>query len=136
MSLTPVLTKRFGTDQPWKIENYERLDGYAGLRNYHAAMLDINGELISRWDASIGHHAVDVSDDLQKLAMDTVALAGFGARFESFAHDGLAPIPQSFTAAIGALPCAPSGEGDKNMAEEASWSSEPRAPGNTLSPDC
>ncbi|MCW2656241.1 MAG: NADH-ubiquinone oxidoreductase chain [Jatrophihabitans sp.] len=32
MSLTPVLTKRFGTAQPWKIENYERLDGYAGLR--------------------------------------------------------------------------------------------------------
>ena len=30
--LTPVLTKRFGTDQPWKIDNYERLDGYAGLR--------------------------------------------------------------------------------------------------------
>ncbi|MEO8749728.1 MAG: NADH-quinone oxidoreductase subunit NuoF [Allobranchiibius sp.] len=32
MSLTPVLTKRFGADQPWKIENYERLDGYIGLR--------------------------------------------------------------------------------------------------------
>ena len=32
MTLTPVLTKRFGTDQPWKIDNYERLDGYAGLR--------------------------------------------------------------------------------------------------------
>jgi NADH-quinone oxidoreductase subunit F len=32
VSLTPVLTKRFGTDQPWKIGNYERLDGYAGLR--------------------------------------------------------------------------------------------------------
>ncbi|MEO8888546.1 MAG: NADH-quinone oxidoreductase subunit NuoF [Jatrophihabitantaceae bacterium] len=32
MSLSPVLTKRFGTDQPWKIENYERLDGYAGLK--------------------------------------------------------------------------------------------------------
>ena len=31
-TLTPVLTKRFGTDQPWKIANYERLDGYAGLR--------------------------------------------------------------------------------------------------------
>jgi NADH-quinone oxidoreductase subunit F len=26
------LTKRFGTDQPWKIENYERLDGYQALR--------------------------------------------------------------------------------------------------------
>jgi len=32
MTLTPVLTKRFGTDQPWKIDNYERLDGYTGLR--------------------------------------------------------------------------------------------------------
>jgi NADH-quinone oxidoreductase subunit F len=32
MSLTPVLTKRYGTSQPWLIDNYERLDGYAGLR--------------------------------------------------------------------------------------------------------
>ena len=32
MPLSPVLTKRFGTDQPWKIANYERLDGYAGLK--------------------------------------------------------------------------------------------------------
>ena len=31
-TLTPVLTKRFGTHQPWKIENYERLDGYTALR--------------------------------------------------------------------------------------------------------
>jgi NADH-quinone oxidoreductase subunit F len=32
MSLTPVLTKRFGTNQPWKLDNYEALDGYTGLR--------------------------------------------------------------------------------------------------------
>ncbi len=32
MGLSPVLTKRFGTDRPWLIDNYERLDGYAGLR--------------------------------------------------------------------------------------------------------
>src|SRR5919197_3579717 len=32
MTLTPVLTKRFGTNQPWKIDNYEALDGYTGLR--------------------------------------------------------------------------------------------------------
>jgi len=30
--LTPILTKRWGTNQPWLIENYEKLDGYAGLR--------------------------------------------------------------------------------------------------------
>ncbi|MEB4210100.1 cytochrome P450 [Mycobacterium sp. 94-17] len=78
---------------------------YAGLRNYHAAMLDINCAMLDRWDAiaSAGAGAVDVSNDLQKLAMDTVALAGFGSRFESFECPGLAPIPQSFTTALGEL---------------------------------
>ncbi len=32
MPLTPVLTKRFGANQPWKIANYEALDGYTALR--------------------------------------------------------------------------------------------------------
>ena len=32
MPLTPVLTKRFGLEQPWKIANYEASEGYAGLR--------------------------------------------------------------------------------------------------------
>jgi cytochrome P450 / NADPH-cytochrome P450 reductase len=73
---------------------------YAGLRNYHSAMLDINNSLVSRWDASAGKQPVDVSTDLQKLAMDTVGLAGFGARFNSYDFDGLAPIPASFTAAL------------------------------------
>ncbi|MEE2851930.1 MAG: cytochrome P450 [Actinomycetota bacterium] len=76
---------------------------YAGLRAYHAAMLDINCTMIDRWDASAGVGPVDVSADLQKLAMDTVALAGFGSRFESFDCPGLAPIPQSFTTALGEL---------------------------------
>src|SRR5215470_16639956 len=64
---------------------------YAGLRAYHAAMLDINCKMIGRWDASAGVGPVDVSNDLQKLAMDTVALAGFGSRFDSFGYAGLAP---------------------------------------------
>ena len=73
---------------------------YAGLRNYHDAMLDINRQLTDRWDARVGERPVDVSGDLQKLAMDTVGLAGFGARFDSYAYDGLAPIPQAFTSAL------------------------------------
>jgi NADH-quinone oxidoreductase subunit F len=44
MSLTPVLTKRFGTDRPWLIDNYERLDGYAALRRAFSMQPD---ELIS-----------------------------------------------------------------------------------------
>ncbi len=61
------------------------------------------GQLVARWDASVGKQPVDVSGDLQKLAMDTVGLAGFGARFDSYDHDGLAPMPQSFTDAFGEL---------------------------------
>lgn len=76
---------------------------YAGLRNYHGAMLDIGDQLVARWDACAADRTVDASTDLQKLAMDTVALAGFGARFDSFTHDGLAPVPRSFTAALGEL---------------------------------
>ncbi|CAN5657087.1 cytochrome P450 [soil metagenome] len=76
---------------------------YAGLRNYHGAMLDIGTQLAERWDACVEQRPVDASTDLQKLAMDTVALAGFGARFDSFNYDGLAPIPRSFTAAFGEL---------------------------------
>lgn len=76
---------------------------YAGLRAYHGAMLNINAQLIDRWDASAGVGPVDVSTDLQKLAMDTVALAGFGSHFDSFNCPGLAAIPQSFTTALGQL---------------------------------
>ncbi|MGX7681159.1 NADH-quinone oxidoreductase subunit NuoF [Jatrophihabitans sp. DSM 45814] len=32
MPLTPVLTKRFGTNAPWLIDNYLGLDGYTGLK--------------------------------------------------------------------------------------------------------
>ena len=32
MPLTPVLTKRFGTDRPWLIDNYEAAEGYMALR--------------------------------------------------------------------------------------------------------
>ncbi|MCW2538710.1 MAG: nqo3 [Frankiales bacterium] len=36
MPLTPVLTKRFGTNAPWLIDNYEALDGYVALRKAFA----------------------------------------------------------------------------------------------------
>src|SRR6195952_2349778 len=44
MTLTPVLTKRFGTEAPWRLDNYEKLEGYAGLRKALAMQPD---EIIS-----------------------------------------------------------------------------------------
>ena len=73
---------------------------FSGLHSYQPAMLDINRQLIERWDAAVGNRAVDVAGDLAKLAMDTVGLAGFGARFDSYQHDGVAEVPASFAAAL------------------------------------
>ena len=96
-----LFTSYFG-EPNWQRAHDVLLPGfsYAGLRSYHAAMLEINGQLVDWWDARAGRQPVDVSTDLQKLAMDTVALAGFGARFNSFDVEGMAPIPASFTAAL------------------------------------
>lgn len=73
---------------------------FSGLHSYHPAMLDILGQLIGQWDGAVGDRAVDVAGDLAKLAMDTVGLAGFGARFDSYQHDGLADIPAAFAATL------------------------------------
>jgi cytochrome P450/NADPH-cytochrome P450 reductase len=86
---------------------------FSGLRSYHPAMLDINRQLLAQWDDAAGRRAVDVAGDLAKLAMDTVGLAGFGARFDSYHHDGLADIPASFAAALDQI-LAPGG-GDRTL---------------------
>lgn len=94
---------------------------YAGLRNYHGAMLDIGNQLVARWDGAAGQRPVDASADLQKLAMDTVALAGFGARFDSFDYPGLAPVPQSFTAAFSELGKGEPGKPTAEFAKELAY---------------
>ncbi len=94
---------------------------YAGLRNYHGAMLDIGSQLLARWDGAAGQRPVDASADLQKLAMDTVALAGFGAHFDSFDYPGLAPVPQSFTAAFGELGKGEPGKPTAEFAKELTY---------------
>lgn len=80
---------------------------FSGLRSYHPAMLDINRQLIAQWDAAVGKRVVDVAGDLAKLAMDTVGLAGFGARFDSFQNAGLAEIPATFAAVLGQVLAGP-----------------------------
>lgn len=91
---------------------------FSGLRNYHPAMLDINRQLLARWDQSAGEQLVDVAEDLGKLAMDTVGLAGFGTRFDSYQHDGLAAIPASFAAALQQLLAPGGGNQDLFRAEQ------------------
>lgn len=91
---------------------------YSGLRNYHPAMLDINRQLLARWDASTDGPLVDVAEDLAKLAMDTVGLAGFGTRFDSYQREGLAPVPLSFALALQQMLAPGGGDQDLFTAEQ------------------
>lgn len=63
-------------------------------RAYFDAMLDVAGQLVAKWEASEGA-PIEVADDMTRLTLDTIALCGFGYRFESFAHAQLHPFLQA-----------------------------------------
>ncbi|WP_370422909.1 bifunctional cytochrome P450/NADPH--P450 reductase [Streptomyces sp. QH1-20] len=58
------------------------------MRAYHPAMLRVARRLISSWDARLGSGTpVDVPEDMTRMTLDTIGLAGFGYDFESFARE-------------------------------------------------
>jgi cytochrome P450/NADPH-cytochrome P450 reductase len=63
-------------------------------RAYFDAMLDVADQLVAKWEAS-GGEPIEVSEDMTRLTLDTIALCGFGYRFESFASAELHPFLQA-----------------------------------------
>ncbi|MET9359735.1 cytochrome P450 [Streptomyces sp. NPDC006632] len=55
------------------------------MRTYHPAMLRVARRVMESWDrrAALGS-AVDVADDMTRMTLDTIGLAGFGFDFDSF----------------------------------------------------
>src|SRR5688572_15848137 len=54
------------------------------MRDYMPKMLDIADQLIDRWARLNPGEDVDVPADMTRLTLDTIALCGFGYRFNSF----------------------------------------------------
>jgi cytochrome P450 len=70
------------------------------MRTYHPAMLDVAGQLVKHWDSHVDGPPVDVTPDMTKLTLETIARTGFGYGFDSFGRDQ----PHPFVAAmVGAL---------------------------------
>jgi cytochrome P450 len=70
------------------------------MRMYHPAMLDVAGQLTDRWDSLVDGTLVDVTPDMTKLTLETIARTCFGYGFGSFERDR----PHPFVAAmVGAL---------------------------------
>ncbi|MEV6317012.1 cytochrome P450 [Streptomyces sp. NPDC051776] len=63
------------------------------MRAYHPVMLRVARRLIASWDtAAASGRPVDVPDDMTRMTLDTIGLAGFGYDFGSFARSEAHPF--------------------------------------------
>ena len=66
--------------------------GPIAIRNLFPQMLDIAEQMVLKFER-VGEEAVfDVSEEMTKLTLDTIALCGFNFRFNSFYSDDLHPF--------------------------------------------
>ncbi|WP_440555735.1 cytochrome P450 [Streptomyces sp. SCPE 10] len=66
------------------------------MRTYHPVMLRVARRLIDSWDrAAHAGRPVDVADDMTRMTLDTIGLAGFGYDFGSFGRERPHPFVES-----------------------------------------
>ncbi|MFI9848410.1 bifunctional cytochrome P450/NADPH--P450 reductase [Nonomuraea sp. NPDC051941] len=69
------------------------------MKGYFGQMLEIAQHLVGKWEGKQGH-PVKVTDDYTRLTLDTIALSGFGYRFDSFGAEELHPFLQALLEAL------------------------------------
>jgi cytochrome P450 / NADPH-cytochrome P450 reductase len=65
------------------------------MRDYMPAMIDIADQLMDKWDRLNPGEEIDVPADMTRLTLDTIALCGFGYRFNSFYRETPHPFVQA-----------------------------------------
>jgi cytochrome P450 / NADPH-cytochrome P450 reductase len=78
------------TDDPlWKRAHNILMAPFSmqAMRDYMPMMLDIADQLMDKWARLNPNEEVDVPADMTRLTLDTIALCGFGYRFNSFYRD-------------------------------------------------
>lgn len=87
------------TDNPlWRRAHNILLPSFSqqGLRDYHPMMVDIAEQMMGKWSRLNPGETVDVAQDMTRLTLDTIALCGFGYRFNSFSRE----VPHPFVGAM------------------------------------
>jgi cytochrome P450 / NADPH-cytochrome P450 reductase len=87
------------TDDPlWRRAHNILLSPFSlrSMQDYMPMMLDIADQLMEKWERLNPEEEVDVPADMTRLTLDTIALCGFGYRFNSFYRD----TPHPFVAAM------------------------------------
>ena len=87
------------TDDPlWRMAHNILMAPFSqsSMRGYLPRMVDIAGQLMDKWSRLNPDDEVDVPADMTALTLDTIALCGFGYRFNSLYRD----TPHPFVAAM------------------------------------
>jgi cytochrome P450 / NADPH-cytochrome P450 reductase len=74
--------------------------GPIAIRGMFDKMLDIADQMLVRWDRFGPSAVIDVTDNMTRLTLDTIALCAFGTRFNSFYQDELHPFVGAMVRAL------------------------------------
>ncbi len=86
------------SDDPlWKSAHEVLLPAFSmrSIRGYTPLMVDIADQLMLKWERLNPGEPVDVTTDMTRLTLDTIALCGFGYRFNSFYRDSRHPFVEA-----------------------------------------
>ncbi|WP_338776961.1 cytochrome P450 [Metabacillus sp. FJAT-52054] len=92
------------THEPnWKKAHNILLPSFSqkAMKGYHNMMADIAIQLVQKWERLNAGDAVDVSEDMTRLTLDTIGLCGFNYRFNSYYRENFHPFIESMTGALG-----------------------------------
>src|SRR5262245_32679273 len=74
--------------------------GPIAIRGMFGKMLDIADQMLVRWERFGPGAVIDVTDNMTRLTLDTIALAAFSTRFNSFYQDDLHPFVGAMVRAL------------------------------------
>ena len=92
------------TDDPnWSKAHNILLPNFSqqAMRDYVPMMNDIAAQLMQKWERLNPGEPVDVTADMTRLTLDTIALCGFGYRFNSFYRDTMHPFVEAMYGVLG-----------------------------------
>jgi len=91
------------TSEPnWQKAHHILLPNFSqrAMRSYHPAMVDIATQLITKLERLNPDDEVDVAREMTALTLDTIGLAGFDYRFNSFYREGNHPFVEAMVDAL------------------------------------
>jgi len=74
--------------------------GRQAMNNYMPMMLDVAGQLVSKWERLNADDEIDVVHDMTAVALDTIGLCGFDYRFNSFYRRDYHPFIDALTRSL------------------------------------